>query len=263
MAGSGYTDLREKLKSMLPYRDNPKGPRDPPAEPPPYERKRRYHEDSASEPSDYEEQQQQQQKEEEEEARKVKSGIRQLRLFSAEECAKIERLGALLRLQVPVQTHQGVGARPLPARQEGQRHGAQVTPRRPQNHGDVRPAGGRAFFLAPCGHAGSPGNGMMGLGVPGAAGGMIFWGDPIGEEMGSGVICSPGCPWGAPSPPLRDGDGGDAAQPPIWGCPRGGEMTLPKVTQPGAVLGLPNVSSFTPRHLPVGTWSPRAPRSRA
>ncbi|XP_010142134.1 PREDICTED: RNA demethylase ALKBH5, partial [Buceros rhinoceros silvestris] len=43
-----------------------------------------HQEDSGSEPSDYEEQK------EEEEARKVKSGIRQLRLFSAEECAKIE-----------------------------------------------------------------------------------------------------------------------------------------------------------------------------
>ncbi|XP_042720322.1 RNA demethylase ALKBH5 isoform X2 [Lagopus leucura] len=82
MAGSGYTDLREKLKSMMPYREGSKGPREPPE--PPYERKRRYHEDSGSDPSDYEEQR------EEEEARKVKSGIRQLRLFSAEECAKIE-----------------------------------------------------------------------------------------------------------------------------------------------------------------------------
>ncbi|KFV18458.1 RNA demethylase ALKBH5, partial [Tauraco erythrolophus] len=51
---------------------------------PPYDRKRRHQEDSGSEPSDYEEQK------EEEEARKVKSGIRQLRLFSSEECAKIE-----------------------------------------------------------------------------------------------------------------------------------------------------------------------------
>uniref|UniRef100_A0A8C4UES7 RNA demethylase ALKBH5 n=2 Tax=Telluraves TaxID=3073808 RepID=A0A8C4UES7_FALTI len=88
MAGSGYTDLREKLKSMMPYRDGHKGggggslPREPPE--PPYDRKRRHQEDSGSEPSDYEEQK------EEEEARKVKSGIRQLRLFSAEECAKIE-----------------------------------------------------------------------------------------------------------------------------------------------------------------------------
>lgn len=95
MAGSGYTDLREKLKSMMPYRDNYKGGggggvRDP-AEPPygsvagAAERKRKYHEDSDTEPSDYEEHQR-----EEEEARKVKSGIRQFRLFSPEECAKIE-----------------------------------------------------------------------------------------------------------------------------------------------------------------------------
>lgn len=89
MAGSGYTDLREKLKSMMPYRDGHKGgggggglPRETPEAP--YDRKRRHQEDSGSEPSDYEEQK------EEEEARKVKSGIRQLRLFSAEECAKIE-----------------------------------------------------------------------------------------------------------------------------------------------------------------------------
>nr|XP_016846755.1 PREDICTED: cytosolic endo-beta-N-acetylglucosaminidase isoform X4 [Anolis carolinensis] len=88
MAGSSYTDLREKLKSMMPYRDGYKGSslRDP--EEPPYgstDRKRKYHEDSESEPSDYEERQR-----EEEEAQKVKSGIRQLRLFSPEECAKIE-----------------------------------------------------------------------------------------------------------------------------------------------------------------------------
>ncbi|EPY87771.1 RNA demethylase ALKBH5 [Camelus ferus] len=48
--------------------------------------KRKYQEDSDPERSDYEEQQLQK----EEEARKVKSGIRQMRLFSQEECAKIE-----------------------------------------------------------------------------------------------------------------------------------------------------------------------------
>uniref|UniRef100_A0A7M4G192 RNA demethylase ALKBH5 n=1 Tax=Crocodylus porosus TaxID=8502 RepID=A0A7M4G192_CROPO len=87
MAGSGYTDLREKLQSMMPYRDGHKGgggPRelgDAPAA------KRKYQAASDSEPSDYEEVAE---KEEEEEARKVKSGIRQLRLFGPEECAKIE-----------------------------------------------------------------------------------------------------------------------------------------------------------------------------
>lgn len=48
--------------------------------------KRKYQEDSDPERSDYEEQQLQK----EEEARKVKSGIRQMRLFSQDECAKIE-----------------------------------------------------------------------------------------------------------------------------------------------------------------------------
>ncbi|XP_015673332.1 RNA demethylase ALKBH5 [Protobothrops mucrosquamatus] len=98
MAGSGYTDLREKLKSMMPYRDNYKSSsrsksRRDPAEAP-YgagggapERKRKHH-DSDSEPTDSEEPSREE--EEEEEARKVKSGIRQLRLFSPEECVKIE-----------------------------------------------------------------------------------------------------------------------------------------------------------------------------
>nr|XP_005893556.1 PREDICTED: RNA demethylase ALKBH5 [Bos mutus] len=48
--------------------------------------KRKYPEDSDPERSDFEEQQLQK----EEEARKVKSGIRQMRLFSQDECAKIE-----------------------------------------------------------------------------------------------------------------------------------------------------------------------------
>lgn len=94
MAGSSYTDLREKLKSMMPYRDNYKSgsTRDPTESP--YggvggagEQKRKYRKDSDSEPSDYEERPPE---EEEEEAQKVKSGIQQLRLFSPEECAKIE-----------------------------------------------------------------------------------------------------------------------------------------------------------------------------
>ncbi|XP_030742351.2 RNA demethylase ALKBH5, partial [Echinops telfairi] len=48
--------------------------------------KRKFQEDSDQERSDYEEQQLQR----DEEARKVKSGIRQMRLFSQDECAKIE-----------------------------------------------------------------------------------------------------------------------------------------------------------------------------
>ncbi|XP_059524374.1 RNA demethylase ALKBH5 isoform X2 [Myotis daubentonii] len=102
-AASGYTDLREKLKSMT-SRDNYKaGSREAAAaaaaavaaaaaaaaaaEPYPLPgAKRKYQEDSDPERSDYEEQQLQK----EEEARKVKSGIRQMRLFSQDECAKIE-----------------------------------------------------------------------------------------------------------------------------------------------------------------------------
>lgn len=103
-AASGYTDLREKLKSMT-SRDNYKaGSREAAAaaaaaavaaaaaaaaaaEPYPAPgAKRKYPEDSDPERSDYEEQQLQR----EEEARKVKSGIRQMRLFSQDECAKIE-----------------------------------------------------------------------------------------------------------------------------------------------------------------------------
>ncbi|KAM9097783.1 RNA demethylase ALKBH5 [Macrotis lagotis] len=92
-AASGYTDLREKLKSMT-SRDNYKpnsreaavvavAAAAAAAEPYTIPAKRKYHEDSDSERSDYEEQK-------EEEARKVKSGIRQIRLFSQDECAKIE-----------------------------------------------------------------------------------------------------------------------------------------------------------------------------
>lgn len=103
-AASGYTDLREKLKSMT-SRDNYKaGSREAAAaaaaavaaaaaaaaaaEPYPVSgaTKRKYQEDSDPERSDYEEQQLQK----EEEARKVKSGIRQIRLFSQDECSKIE-----------------------------------------------------------------------------------------------------------------------------------------------------------------------------
>uniref|UniRef100_A0A8C0DQE4 RNA demethylase ALKBH5 n=1 Tax=Balaenoptera musculus TaxID=9771 RepID=A0A8C0DQE4_BALMU len=102
-AASGYTDLREKLKSMT-SRDNYKaGSREAAAAAAaavaaaaaaaaaaePYAApgaKRKYAEDSDPERSDFEEQQLQK----EEEARKVKSGIRQMRLFSQDECAKIE-----------------------------------------------------------------------------------------------------------------------------------------------------------------------------
>ncbi|XP_063286724.1 RNA demethylase ALKBH5 [Pelobates fuscus] len=71
MSVSGFTDLREKLQSL--YRDSPKesGKRKHPA-------------------SDTEEEAGAVSEPEEEEARKVRSGIRQLRLFSPAECALIE-----------------------------------------------------------------------------------------------------------------------------------------------------------------------------
>uniref|UniRef100_A0A803JZU9 RNA demethylase ALKBH5 n=1 Tax=Xenopus tropicalis TaxID=8364 RepID=A0A803JZU9_XENTR len=66
-----YTDLREKLQSL--YRDSPKEVR-----------KRK------QPTSDTEEEEAASEPEEEEEARKVRSGIRQVRLFSPDECARIE-----------------------------------------------------------------------------------------------------------------------------------------------------------------------------
>ncbi|XP_058013762.1 RNA demethylase ALKBH5-like [Ahaetulla prasina] len=97
MAGSGYTDLREKLKSMMPYRDGYKSSsgksRRDPAESP-YgaaggapERKRKHHHDSDSEPTDSEDPPREE--EEEEEAQKVKSGIRSF-ACSARGIVKIE-----------------------------------------------------------------------------------------------------------------------------------------------------------------------------
>ncbi|XP_053327711.1 RNA demethylase ALKBH5 [Spea bombifrons] len=69
MSVSGYTDLREKLQSL--YRDSPK------------ESGKRKHPASDTEEEATAEQ-------EEEEACKVRSGIQQLRLFTPEECARIE-----------------------------------------------------------------------------------------------------------------------------------------------------------------------------
>ncbi|XP_030066939.1 RNA demethylase ALKBH5 [Microcaecilia unicolor] len=81
-ATGGYTDLREKLKSMMPYRENQKSSRGEAAaaEGGGGGGKRKH---SDEEYSDYEEQR-------DEEARKVKHGIRQVRLFSPDECLKIE-----------------------------------------------------------------------------------------------------------------------------------------------------------------------------
>ncbi|KAM4698104.1 RNA demethylase ALKBH5 [Rhinophrynus dorsalis] len=73
-ASSTYTDLREKLQSL--YRDTPKETGSV---------KKRKHP-----ASDTEEDEAAGSEQEEEEARKVRSGIRQVRLFSPEECARIE-----------------------------------------------------------------------------------------------------------------------------------------------------------------------------
>lgn len=78
MAASGYKDLREKLKSMTPHRDNYKNKISDRSN----GRKRKYH-DSEEDFSDPEEQR-------EVEARKVKSGITQVSIFSPEECSVIE-----------------------------------------------------------------------------------------------------------------------------------------------------------------------------
>uniref|UniRef100_A0A8C4SJC9 RNA demethylase ALKBH5 n=1 Tax=Erpetoichthys calabaricus TaxID=27687 RepID=A0A8C4SJC9_ERPCA len=77
MAASGYTDLREKLKSMIPQRDNARKVTEHATD-----RKRKYH-DSEEDYSDYEDYR-------EIEASKVKSGIKQVKIFSVEECAVIE-----------------------------------------------------------------------------------------------------------------------------------------------------------------------------
>ncbi|XP_048871138.1 RNA demethylase ALKBH5-like [Brienomyrus brachyistius] len=76
MAASGFTDLREKLRSMTPHGDNHKKPQRGGAQ------KRRYH-DSEEDLSDPEERR-------EAEARRVKSSIEQLSIFSPEECELIE-----------------------------------------------------------------------------------------------------------------------------------------------------------------------------
>ncbi|XP_051558795.1 RNA demethylase ALKBH5 [Myxocyprinus asiaticus] len=72
---AGFTDLREKLKSMTPHRDKV------------FEHsngeKRKYRESDDDESGEYEERR-------EAEARKVKSGIKQASIFTAEECAQIE-----------------------------------------------------------------------------------------------------------------------------------------------------------------------------
>ncbi|MBN3280488.1 ALKB5 demethylase, partial [Polyodon spathula] len=78
MAASGYTDLREKLKSMTPHRDDCK----PKVSDYSNGRKRKY-QDSEEDYSDYEEQR-------EVEAQKVQDGIRQVNIFSSVDCAHIE-----------------------------------------------------------------------------------------------------------------------------------------------------------------------------
>ncbi|KAI7810448.1 RNA demethylase ALKBH5 [Triplophysa rosa] len=74
---SGFTDLRDKLKSMTPHRDNYKKV---------FEHnngEKRKHRESDDEESEYEERR-------DAEARKVKSGIKQANIFTPEECARIE-----------------------------------------------------------------------------------------------------------------------------------------------------------------------------
>ncbi|XP_036408939.1 RNA demethylase ALKBH5-like [Megalops cyprinoides] len=78
MAASGFSDLREKLKAMTPHRDNYKNKVSDHSK----GRKRKYY-DSEEDYSDYEEQR-------ELEALKVKSGIRQVNIFSSDECSRIE-----------------------------------------------------------------------------------------------------------------------------------------------------------------------------
>nr|XP_005996770.1 PREDICTED: RNA demethylase ALKBH5-like [Latimeria chalumnae] len=90
MAASGYTDLREKLKSMTPYREPnySKSSNNSTNKTSDYgagESRKRKYQDSEEEYSDYEEHLRR-----EEAAQKVKSGIRQIKLFSSEECVKIE-----------------------------------------------------------------------------------------------------------------------------------------------------------------------------
>ncbi|KAM3865004.1 RNA demethylase ALKBH5 [Diretmus argenteus] len=86
MAASGYSDLREKLKSMTPHRDEYKTKHAEGANGNGKSRKRRFreseddefeHSDDNGEPR-------------EQEARRVKSGIVQKSIFSPEECARIE-----------------------------------------------------------------------------------------------------------------------------------------------------------------------------
>ncbi|XP_043932615.1 RNA demethylase ALKBH5 [Protopterus annectens] len=79
MAASGYTDLREKLKSMLPYRENYKNRFLDYSS----DKKRRYYESDEDFTDDDDLQK-------EEETQKIKSSIRQVRLFSDEECTLIE-----------------------------------------------------------------------------------------------------------------------------------------------------------------------------
>ncbi|XP_041960352.1 RNA demethylase ALKBH5 isoform X2 [Alosa sapidissima] len=83
MSASGFTDLREKLKAMTPHRDDLKKNQLP-------ERsnggakKRKYREESEEDAASDQEQR-------EAEARRVKSGIKQATVFSAQECALIEQ----------------------------------------------------------------------------------------------------------------------------------------------------------------------------
>ncbi|KAG7315571.1 hypothetical protein KOW79_020437 [Hemibagrus wyckioides] len=84
MSASGFTDLRDKLKSMTPHRENHKITKVYSEHSGVKKRRRR---DSGDE---HEQQQEEEEAARASEARKVKSGITQARVFTPEECARIE-----------------------------------------------------------------------------------------------------------------------------------------------------------------------------
>ena len=81
MSTTGFTDLREKLKAMTPHRDNLKNKI--PERTNGGAKKRKYREESEEDTSDQEQR--------EAEAQRVKDGIKQATVFSAQDCALIEQ----------------------------------------------------------------------------------------------------------------------------------------------------------------------------
>lgn len=84
MSTGGFTDLRDKLKSRTPHRENHKSKKSSEEHSGVKKRKRR---DSADE---HEREEEEEDVARASEARKVKSGITQARMFTPEECARIE-----------------------------------------------------------------------------------------------------------------------------------------------------------------------------